>query len=211
MISTHAPSSRPGSRLTCPTGCAIGGGRRAGPGCQATLRRDLALAIRLARRAAERLESVPRDARTVCLYRVAFGYHPGRRLQAARRFADAGALSAHRFRQVAAALERRVIRFECRGQPATHPNRNAAVPRELGGRPNRDVIWLYPRYWSQTRPVRLGVLVHEALHLFSSMGDQGTAPRRGLNAHCYEWLVLALNGLATDPSDLCFCHLTPPG
>jgi hypothetical protein len=211
MNSTHAPSPRPGSRLTCPAGCAVGGRRRDGPGCQATLRRDLNLAVRLARRAAERLESRPRDAGTVCLYRVAFGHGPGRRVPAARRFADAGALTAHRFRQVAAALERRAIRFRCRAQPAAHPNRNAAVPRVLAGRPNRTVIWLYPRYWSRPRPVRLGVLVHEALHLFSSMGDQGTAPRRGLNAHCYEWLVLALNGLAAEPSDLCSCHHTPPG
>jgi hypothetical protein len=139
------------------------------------------------------------------------GYHPGRRLPPARRFADAGALSAHRFRQVAAALERRAIRFQCRGQPAAHPNRNAAVPRELGGLPNRGVIWLYPRYWSRTRPVRLGILIHEALHLFSPVGDQDTAPRRGLNAHCYEWLALVLDGLAAEPSDLYSCHLTPPG
>jgi hypothetical protein len=211
MISTRAQLPRPGSRLTCPAGCAIGGGRRDGAGCQATLRRDLAHAIRLARRAAQRLESKPLDARTIRLYRVAFGYHPGRRLPAARRFADVGALSAHRFRLVAAALERRVIRFECRGQPAAHPNRNAAVPRELGGRPNTTVIWLYPRYWSRTRPVRMGVLIHEALHLFASMRDQDTAPRRGLNAHCYEWLVLVLNGLAAEPSDLYSCRLTPPG
>jgi hypothetical protein len=154
---------------------------------------------------------MPRDARTVHLYRVAFGYHPGRRLPAARRFVDAGALSAQRFRQVAAALERRVVRFECRGQPAAYPNRNAAVPRALGGRPNTGVIWLYPRYWSQTQPVRLGILIHEALHLFSSVADQDTAPRRGLNAHCYEWLALALDGLAAEPSDLYSCHLTPPG
>lgn len=185
--------------------------RARGACCQATLRRDLFLAIRLARRAARRLESRPRDTRTVRLYRVAFGHDPGRRLPAARRFADAGAYSAHRFRQVAAALERRAIRFQCRGQPAAHPNRNAAVPRELGGRPNRSVIWLYPRYWSQPRPVRLGVLVHEALHLSASMGDPDTAPSRGRNAHCYEWLVLALNDLAAEPSDLYSCRLTPPG
>jgi hypothetical protein len=178
---------------------------------QATLRRDLLLAIRLARRAARRLESMPRDARTVRLYRVAFGCHPGRRLAAARRFADAGALSAHRFRQVADGLERRVIQFQCRGQPAAHPTRNAAVPRTLAGRPNTGVIWLYPRYWSRTQPVRLGILIHEALHLFSSVGDQDTAPRRGLNAHCYEWLALAFDGLAAEPSDLYSCHLTPPG
>jgi hypothetical protein len=211
MISTRAPLPCPAWRLTCPAGCAIGGGLHDGASCQATLRRDLTHAIRLARRAARRLESEPRDARTVRLYRVAFGYHPGRRFPAARRFADVGALSAHQFRQVAAALERRVIRFECRGQPAAYPNRNAAVPRELGGRPNRSVIWLYPRYWSRTRAVRLGVLIHEALHLFSSIGDQDTAPMRGLNAHCYEWLVLVLNGLAAEPSDLYACHLTPPG
>ena len=211
MISTRASLPRLGSRLACPGACAIDGGRRDGACCRTTLRRDLILAIRLARRAAERLESVPRDARTVRLYRVAFGYHPGRRLPAARRFADAGALSAHRFRQVAAALERRAIRFECRGQPAAHPNRNAAVPRELGGRLNRSVIWLYPRYWSQPRPVRLGVLVHEALHLFASMRDQDTAPRRGLNAHCYEWLASVLDGVTAEPSDLYACHLTPPG
>jgi hypothetical protein len=211
MISTCAPLPRRGSRLTCPAQCAIGGRRRDGAGCQAMLRRDLVLAVRLARRAAQRLESMPRDTRTVRLYRVAFGYHPGRRLPATRRFADAGALSAHRFRQVAAALERRAIRFQCRGQPAAHPNRNAAVPRELEGRPNRGVIWLYPRYWSRTRPVRLGILIHEALHLFSPVGDQDTAPRRGLNAHCYEWLALVLDGLAAEPSDLYSCHLTPPG
>jgi hypothetical protein len=211
MISTRAPLPRSGSRLSCPGGCAIDGGRRDGACCQALLRRDLVLAVRLARRAAERLESVPRDTRTVRLYRVAFGYHPGRRLPAARRFADAGTLRAHRFRQVATALERRAIRFECRGQPAALPNRNAAVPRELGGRRNRSVIWLYPRYWSRMQPVRLGILIHEALHLFSSVGDQDTAPRRSLNAHCYEWLALALNGLAAEPSDLYSCHLTPPG
>jgi hypothetical protein len=180
------------------------------PTYQATLRRDLVLAVRLARRAARQLESMPRDARTVRLFRVAFGCHPGRRLQA-RRFADAGMLTAHRFRQVAEGLERRAIQFQCRDQPATHPNRNAAVPRALGGRPNRSVIWLYPRYWSRTQPVRLGILIHEALHLFSSVGDQDTAPRRGLNAHCYEWLALVLDGLAAEPSDLYSCHLTPPG
>jgi hypothetical protein len=184
---------------------------RDGDCCQATLRRDLLLAVRVARRAAQQLESVPRDTRTVGLYRMAFGYEPERRLPAAGRFADAGAHSAHRFRQVAAALERRAIRFQCRGQPAAHPNRNAAVPRALGGHPNRSVIWLYPRYWSQPGPVRLGVLIHEALHLFASMRDPDTAPRRGRNAHCYEWLVLALNGLAAEPSDLYLCRLTPPG
>jgi hypothetical protein len=192
MLSTRAPSPRSGSR-------------------QATLRRDVLLAARLARRAARRLESTPRDPRTVGLYRVAFGYDPGRRLPKAGRFADAGAHSAHRFRQVAAALERHAIRFQCRHQPAAHPNRNAAVPRELGGHPNRSVIWLYPRYWSRPRPVRLGVLVHEALHLFASMGDPDTASRRCRNAHCYEWLVLALNGLAAEASDLWSCRLTPPG
>ena len=180
------------------------------PTCQATLRRDRLLAVRLARRAARRLESTPRDARTVRLFRVAFGCHPGRRLPAARRFADA-ALSAHRFRQGADGLERRTIQFQCRGQPAAHPDRNAAVPRALGGRPNTGVIWLYPRYWSRTQPVRLGILIHEALHLFSPVGDQDTAPRRGLNAHCYEWLALVLDGLAGEPSDLYSCHLTPPG
>src|SRR6266566_3595747 len=41
-------------------------------------------------------------------------------------------------------------------------------------------------------------------------GDQGTAPQRDLNAHCYEWLVLGLNGLAGEPSDICYCRVTPP-
>jgi hypothetical protein len=206
----EAPPPPPAFRLTCPAGCIVGGRHLDGPGCLTTLRRDLGLAVRLALRAAERLESVPRDARTVCLFRVAFGYVPWHRVPTATRSADAGALTAHRFRQVAAALERHPIHFECRAQPAAHPDRNAAVPRVLGGHANRNTIWLYPRYWSRRRPVRLGVLVHEALHLFDSMGDQGIAPRRALNAHCYEWLVLGLNGLAGESSDLCSCRVTPP-
>jgi hypothetical protein len=209
-IGSQATSPSPRFRLTCPAGCTAGRRRVSGPGCQATLRRDLSLAVRLALRAADRLESVPRDERTACLYRVVFGHAPGRRVPFATRFPDAGTLTAQRFRRVAAALERRGLHFECRAQPAAHPNRNAAVPRAIDGRPNRKVVWLYPRYWSRTRPVRLGVLVHETLHLVYPMGDQGTAPQRDLNAHCYEWLVLGLNGLGGEPSDLCYCRVTPP-
>lgn len=179
-------------------------------GRTATLRRDLDLAVRLALAAAGRLESVPRDAGATCLYRVAFGHDPGRRLRTAARFPDAGARTAHQLRKVAAALGGGRMRFVCRAQPPAHPNRNAAVPRMLGGRTNRDLVWLYPRYWSRTRPVRAGVLIHETLHLCCAMGDGGTAPRRRLNAHCYEWLALELNGLAGGRSDFCSCRLAPP-
>jgi hypothetical protein len=74
-----------------------------------TLRRDLRLAVRLALGAAARLESLPRDARTACLYRVAFGHAPERRLPERTRLTDAGALAAYQFRRVAAALQRPAV------------------------------------------------------------------------------------------------------
>ena len=84
---------------------------------RAVLQGDVALAVRLALAAADRLEAVPRDARTACLYRVALGHAPEHEVTSARRFADSGALTAYRFRRVADALARRRVRFRCRSQP----------------------------------------------------------------------------------------------
>jgi hypothetical protein len=177
---------------------------------RAALQGDVALAVRLALAAADRLEAVPRDARTACLYRVVLGHAPEHEVASARHFADSGALTAYRFRRVADALARRRVRFRCRSQPAEHPLRNAAVPRFIAGARNTNVIWLYPRYWSRTRPIRAGTLIHETLHLCCSLHDHGTALRRSGNAHCYEWLALGLSGRPADQSDLCACQLTPP-
>jgi hypothetical protein len=141
---------------------------------------------------------------------LAFGHEPGRWLRAAARFPDAGIHTAHQLRLVAASLGQRPLRFLCRAQPTAFPSRNAAVPRMIGRRSNHNVILLYPRYWSRTRPVRSGILIHEILHLCCSMGDQETAPTRHLNAHCYEWLVLELNGLTGEPFDFCSCRVRPP-
>jgi len=218
MISMHEPASvrcqaaspDAACRHASAAGCAAAGRHRDGAGRAATLREDISLAVRLALAAADRLESTPRDVRTACLYRIAFGHAPGHKMPGVMRFADPGMLAASLFRRVADTLGGRAVRFRCRPQPGAHPFRNAAVPRMIEGARNRRVIWLYPRYWSRPRHIRAGILIHETLHLCCSMRDHGTALRRPNNAHCYEWLVLGLNGLAAEPSDLCSCHLTPP-
>jgi len=194
----------------CAARCAAGNRHPDGAGCRAMLRGDISLAVRLALAAADRLESIPRDVHTACLYRIAFGHNPGQRAPGTMWFTDSGMLAASLFRRVADALGRRAVHFRCRPQPGAHPLRNAAVPRVIAGALNKRVIWLYPRYWSRPRYIRAGILIHETLHLCCSMRDHGTASRRSLNAHCYEWLVLGLSGLEAEPSDLCSCQLTPP-
>jgi hypothetical protein len=201
----------PAFRLACAGGCTVGGTALAAAGCRGVLRRDLARALGYTNRAAALLEAAPRAAQTRRLYLQVFGHRPERPVPWAPAYRDSGALSARRLRMAAHAIERRVIHFECRPQPALHPHANAAVPHTVGGQPNRTVIQLFPRYWTNGPAIRAGILVHETLHLiFLHLVVDTTARSRRVNAHCYEWLVLRLNGQTPDPSDLTQCRTSTP-
>ena len=202
----------PAFRFDCPGGCTVGGVHRTTAQCRAVLQGDLVLAVRLAGKAAALLEASPRTATVAGLYRHVFAHPPTRPVPWAPDFADSGRLTAHRLRRAAAGLQNIVIHFQCQPQPAGHPASNAAVPHVVNGHTNKNVIQLFPRYWSNTRSIRAGVLIHEVLHLYylGLIRDQNTATRRRTNAHCYEWLALRLNGITPDPTDLTACRLLPP-
>jgi len=207
----EAEFESPAFRLACPAGCTVGG-RNLGPAaCQATLRQDITRAVGFANRAAALLEASPRTSPTSRIYLQIFGHRPQRAVPWAPGH-DSGAITARRFRMAADSLTRRVIHFICQPQ-AGFPSTNAAVPfNNAAGRPNRTDIWLFPQYWGNSAALRAGILVHETLHLIflPMIVDQDTATARRVNAHCYEWLVVRLNGHTPDPADFTACRMTPP-
>lgn len=224
----------PAFRLAC-NGCRVrtaAGGLLDlnGAACQRALALDLALAVRFAENAARLLEASPRLTTTNDSYRRVFAHPPDRAVPWAPG-QDSGQVTATRFRWAADALRVRVIHFVCRPQPPhglPMANANAAVPRAVGAPPrvNKLEIVLFPRYWAQPRPLRAGTLVHETLHLIflphmivgpplirdptSTVAGQLIANTvRRVNAHCYEALVLLLNG-HTPIGDLEQCHDSRP-
>lgn len=201
-------ASGPSFRLSCAGGCTVGGRPLNEVACRRTLREDLVRAARFANRAAQLLEASPRAQTTRAIYRRIFRHNPERPVPWARGFRDSGALTAHRFRRAAEELNGgRVLDFRC----MTHPTANAGVPHQVNGRTNRTQIWLFPRYWTQRREHRSGTLVHEMLHLYylHLIVDRRGALARRVNAHCYEWLVLSLNGITPNPVDFAECGVRP--
>lgn len=191
-------------RLECAPGCAP----MAAADCRKTLRRNISHGIRLCEQAATKLEAPTPDASTVRRFRRLFGHKPSRPVPWAGGKAS-GLIVAHRLRKVAAALRGRGITYRC----------EAACPAGVNARTNGAVapslIRLCPRFWTQSRNHRTGIIIHETLHLlfhsfFHHAGHpSGDPERRRDNAHCYEAFVLRAAGKAADPSDVAKCRARP--
>jgi hypothetical protein len=195
-------------RFECPIGC----NPFAAGQCRATLRATIVDAMALCNAAAARLEANPRSDDTRAIFRFLFAHDPSRPVPWANN-RESGAIVAHRLRRVAEALQGRVTHYRCVNTPCP-AGRNAFT--RPATEPNR--IFLCPRFWTQTRFHRAGIVLHEMLHLLyrgffrhARVPPHPDDPRehRRDNAHCYEALVLRLNGHAPVASDIQRCRQRP--
>ena len=203
-----APVTGPLFRFECPVGCdPFAAGQ-----CRATLRRAIIDAIALCNAAAARLEASPRSDDTRNIFRFFFAHDPSRPVPWADN-RESGAIVAHRLRRVAEALHGRVTHYRCVTANCP-PGRNAFT------RPTTEpnLIFVCPRFWTRPRFQRAGILLHEMLHLiYRGFFRHAAVPphpddpqeRRRDNAHCYEALVLRLNGHAVEASDVTRCRSRP--
>jgi hypothetical protein len=214
FVGEASASTRPAGpvfRFECRPGC----DPVAAAQCQNVLRRAILDAINLASNAASKLEALkrpgarsPDDSRTMRLFRFFFGHDPSRPVPWAGG-RESGAIVAHRLRKVAEALRGRGTRYRCiAGCPAGDNARtNAATDPNL--------VRLCPRFWTLSRSLRAGVLLHEMRHLlyydfFHHEGHpSGDPERRRDNAHCYEAFALRVARRLVDPSDVTRCRTRP--
>jgi hypothetical protein len=201
----QAPPAGPVFRFECPAGCSP---RTTGQ-CRTVLRRAILDAISLASNAASRLEADPPSAATIGHFRDLFGHPPSRPVPWAGNRAS-GALVAHRFRRVADGFRTRVTHYSC-GCPGA-----AATVNARAARPN--LIRLCPRFWTQSRFLRAGILLHEMIHLlyFSFFRHFRTPPRvddpqerRRDNARCYEAFALLAANKVPSATDVSRCKARP--
>jgi hypothetical protein len=167
----------PALRFVCNAGCPCGNQAQ----CRGILRRAIEDAIRLANRAASRLEVRPRTAATIEMFRGIFGHPPNRPVPwgGGR---DSGGIVARRYRLAVGALQTNNTQYECAN---IH-----AFARTL----SPDRVLIGPRFWKQTddphgpqrfAQYRAGTILHEMMHqYFLSFILHDKRERRRNNAHC---------------------------
>lgn len=208
--------AKPVFRIECPAGCApIAAGQ-----CRNILRRAIRDAINLANNAASKLEASPVEAATKNVFRFFFGHLPSRPVPWGAGNDPSGAIVARRLRIVARALQSRGTLYRCAACTVSTvkecPLNAPAIPCPLNARTLRpytlNTIELCPRFWSQSRMWRAGILLHEMLHLYFGQffrHHPNDPERRRDNAHCYEAFALRVAGHAPDQCDICRCRRRP--
>jgi hypothetical protein len=192
-------------RFECPAGCPP----HAASQCRIVLRQAILDAISLASNAARKLEANPPSPATIGHFRGIFGHPPSRPVPWAGNRAS-GAIVADRFRRAADGFRTRVTHYSC-GCPGSAPTVNARAAR-----PN--LIRLCPRFWTQSRFLRAGTLIHEMMHLlfFSFFRHFRTPPRpddpqerRRDNARCYKAFALLAANKMPSATDIARCRARP--
>ncbi len=169
---------------------------------RAILRRSIEDAIRLANRAASRLEARPRSAATIDMFRAIFSHPPSRAVPwgGGR---DSGGIVALRYRLAVGALRRNNTRYECRNI--------GSFARTL----SPDHVLIDPSFWNQTddphglqrfAQYRAGTILHEMMHqYFLSFILHDGRERRRNNAHCLTAFALRASGIPPWPHHIRQC------
>jgi hypothetical protein len=165
--------------------------------CRARIRLAIQDAIRLATRAAARLEASPRSPGTVSIFRGLFGHTPNRPVPwgGGR---DSGGIVARRYRLAINALRGRGTMYRCRNIPV--PGRTIS-PGE---------VWLGPSFWTQNRNHRGAIILHEMMHqYFIEFIRHGAGEHRRNNAFCFEAFAMRASGLTPPAGDVTACTSRP--
>jgi hypothetical protein len=210
----HTVSRRPIVDIKCDA-CS------AGAQCGTILRDAVVQAIKMARRAADKLDAAisvePRQRdeagrKTAQLFTDIFCHDPSLPIPWAEN-SPSGATVAYRFRAVARELDGgRRIHFVCR--PTVSPcTTESCCPAEFARAREGEPIVLCDNFWQDpdieglpAESFRGAILIHEMLHfLFAapSGGMGGDWGRRRVNPTCYEQFVLRVNGCLALPSSRC--------
>jgi hypothetical protein len=209
-----------GQCVPCQSGlcvaCPVHGG-----GCRTVLRAAIIEAIKLARKAADKVDAATsvepgkrgKDAKeTARLFTFFFCHDPSLPIPWAG--GPSGITVAARLRAVAQELDggRRIL-FECR------PDGGCNAFTVVG---QHSTVFLCPPFWGNAGlrglpevDRRAATIIHEMLHNlfdvddFTRQNDPTQNTPRRFDAHCYEAFVLRVNGFGADPLDVQVCGQQP--
>jgi hypothetical protein len=194
-------------RFDCATGCA--------PlppfMCSAILRAAVADACRMALSVARKLETRPVDAATAALFRAVFGHDPWEPFPGTWNIAS-GDVACCQFRMVESALRLGNVLYRCDPCVGTRedPSAGSIIDAHAIAIPAQNLVLLCPSFWSLSKFLKAGVLVHEMFHLrFQPFFKHDAKERRQSSAYCYEVFALSALGHTPEPISISRCQAAP--
>jgi hypothetical protein len=205
------PASNQTARLVYRFDCATGCTPFPPFMCDAILRAAVLDACRMALSAARKLESRPVDAATATLFRSVFGHDPWDPFPGTWIIAS-GDVACCLFRMVESALRLGNVLYRCDPCIGTRedPAAGSIIDAHAIAIPAQNLALLCPSFWSLSRFLKAGVLLHEMFHLrFQPFFKHDLKERRQNSAYCYEVFALSAVGHTPEPISISRCQAVP--
>jgi len=207
-----APNSNQAVRLVyrfeCATGCAP---PIPAPMCKAILRLAILDACRMALSVARKLEARPVDAATAALFRSVFGHDPWDPFPGTGNITS-GDFACCQFRMVESVLRLGNVLYRCDPCRGTReePYAGSIIDAHAIAIPAQNLVLLCPSFWSLSKVLKAGVLLHEMFHLrFQPFFKHDAQERRQNSAYCYEVFALSALGHTPEPISVSRCQAVP--
>ena len=206
-----APATNQAVRLVFRFDCATGCAPIPAPMCKAILRVAILDACRMALSVARKLEARPVDAATAALFRSVFGHDPWDPFPGTRNIAS-GDVACCQFRMVESLLRLGNVLYRCDPCRGTReePYAGAIIDAHAIAIPAQNLVLLCPSFWSLSKVLKAGVLLHEMFHLqFQPFFRHDAQEQRQNSAYCFEVFALSALGHTPEPMSVSRCQAVP--